>query len=187
MIKPLVGKFVTLKPLTTEHAEFIVQLRGSGHAKFVNRGAANVEQQIAWTKSRPANEYNYVIYFQDKPIGQMSLYSVSDQHKTAEAGRLILSQDIPKGYPITFECILLIHSFGFYDLKLNKIYGTVASMNTGAMKLNDFVKMKREGVLRQQYIFDGVVQDAVTFGLLKDEFFQIQEPFLKKVINLNKY
>ena len=65
-----------------------------------------------------------------------------------------MDKNIPKGFPITFESILLIYSFAFYNLNLNKISGVVASSNIGAIKLNDFVKMRREGILRQQFIFE---------------------------------
>ncbi|MBA3682423.1 MAG: GNAT family N-acetyltransferase [Bacteroidetes bacterium] len=183
----LTGKFITLKPMTIEHAEFVVKMRNLEHARFVNRGSATVEQQIDWIKSRPSNEINWMIYFQDQVIGQISLYTISEQHKTAEAGRLMLSPDIPKGYPISFEAILLVNTYAFYELKLNKVYGIVGSMNTGALKLNDFIKMKREGVLREHFIFDYICQDCICFGILRDEFIKVQEPFLKKVINLNKY
>jgi RimJ/RimL family protein N-acetyltransferase len=181
----LIGKFIELKTINNSHAELVVKWRNSDHAKFINKGSSNIEDQIKWINNRPDNEYNFIIYFRDEAVGQISLYNINKVHKTADAGRLILDKNLQKGYPITFESILLIYSFAFYKLNLNKISGLVASSNIGAIKLNDFVKMRREGILRQQFIFDNGFQDAIVFGILKNEFIEIQEPFLKKIINLN--
>ena len=184
MDKILEGTFIRLVPLASHHAEVVVKWRNSDSAKYINRGSSTVDEQVKWINSRPSSEFNFVIVFQDKPVGQISLYDISHDHRTANSGRLILDSNVPKGIPITFEAILLVHRLAFYDLRLNKVSGIVAGNNIGVVKLNDFIKMKREGVLRQHFIFNSSPQDGIVFGLLRDEFLKEQEPLLSRIVRL---
>ncbi|MCK6649411.1 MAG: GNAT family N-acetyltransferase, partial [Bacteroidia bacterium] len=55
-------------------------------------------------------------------------------------------------------------------LKLHRVQALVARENIASIKLLERFKFKKEGVLREDYLVDGKMEDSVCYSLLKHEW-----------------
>ena len=60
--------------------------------------------------------------------------------------------------------------FAFSRLGLHRITADVDPRNNASLRLLAFLGFQREGLMRQRYFHLGEIQDAVIFGLLRDEW-----------------
>jgi RimJ/RimL family protein N-acetyltransferase len=180
----LEGEFIRLRPLQVADADLTYQWRRAQRAKFLNVGAASVEQQAAWIAGRPVSEYNFIIEMKNAcPIGMLSLISVDLVNKHAETGRFLIGDEASaKGVPAAVEAMKLLYQLAFDQIDLVRIFGTIASGNPLMIKWQKYLGMKEEGRMRSHYFIDGKWQDAVVLGLLADEARTHSIPRMKALI-----
>ena len=168
----LQGEFVDLCPLTPEHAALTFAWRQGERAANLNSGAQSAEQQAQWIAARPASEYNFIIQLKDgRAVGMVSAIAIDFQHRHCESARFLIGdQEAVRGVPAAVEAMKLLYRMVFDELKLLRVFGTIASDNTLMMKWQKFLGMKEEGRQRRHYFINGHFQDAVLFGLLEDEY-----------------
>jgi RimJ/RimL family protein N-acetyltransferase len=166
------GEFVDLLPLRSEHADLTFHWRQSARAALLNQGTVDAAQQAIWIASRPLSEYNFIICLKDgMRVGMVSLLDIDMTHRRAEPGRFLIGEEAAvHGIPVAVEAMKLIYDLAFNQLKLIRVYGTIASENLLIMKWQKFLGMKEEGRQRSHYFINGRIQDAVLFGMLEDEF-----------------
>lgn len=174
----LLGQHVNLRPLRIEDAELTLAWRQGGRTTFLNRGAQTVPEQMAWIESRPADELNFIIELHSgQPVGMLSLIGIDTVNRRAEPARFLIGDPAAvQGVPAAVESMKLLYQLAFDDLKLQRIYGTVASDNRLMIKWQKFLGMHEEGRLRRHYFLDGHFQDAVCLGLLEDEYRSVALP-----------
>jgi len=168
----LCGEFINLRPLTPEDAAMTLRWRQSARAANLNQGATSVEQQAAWIASRPASEYNFIICIKSgQPVGMVSLAGIDQTHRHGEPGRFLIGEeDAVRGVPVAVEAMKLVYELAFDQLKLLRVFGTIASGNTLMIKWQRFLGMREEGRLRRHYFINGHFQDAVLLGMLEEEY-----------------
>lgn len=178
------GEFVRLRPLESGDAEITLNWRASRRAKFLNAGSESVEAQRTWIASRPEGEFNFIIELSDaRPVGMLSLVSISHQHKHGESARFLIGDETAvRGIPAALEAMLLLYRFAFYQLHLNRVFGTIADDNKMMIRWQKYLGMKEEGRLRQHYFINEKWQDAVCLGILKPEFETEAEPKMLSLI-----
>ncbi len=178
------GEFVNLRPLQVSDAEMTFKWRRAQRARFLNAGAASVEQQAAWIASRPASEYNFIIELKNgHPLGMLSLIGIDRANRHGEPGRFLIGdEEAAKGVPAAVEAMALLYQLAFDEIGLVRVCGIVAANNTLMVKWQKFMGMKEEGRLRNHLCQDGVFQDAVFLGLLVDEYRKIALPKMKLLI-----
>jgi diamine N-acetyltransferase len=184
----LSGTYVTLRPLRVADAALTHGWRTAQRAKFLNQGAASVEQQAAWIASRPAGEYNFVIELKDgTPVGMLSLTGIDLANRHGEPGRFLIgNEDAVKGLPIAVEAMMLLYELAFDRLGLVRVCGTVAANNPMMIKWQKYLGMKEEGRLRNHLCQDGVFHDAVFLGLLVDEYRSASLPRMKALLAMGR-
>lgn len=180
----LKGEFVDLRPLTPDDAELTFRWRQSERAANLNRGAASVEQQRTWIASRPASEYNFIIALKSgQPVGMVSVAGIDTTHRHAEPGRFLIGdEEAVRGIPAAVEAMKMTYELVFDELKLERVWGTIASDNVLMIKWQKYMGMKEEGRLRRHYFINGHFQDAVMFGMLADEYRTQALPRMKALI-----
>lgn len=178
------GQYVNLRPLRVEDAELTFRWRQSERAQLLNKGAATVEQQAQWIRSRPASEFNFIIELKDgTPIGMLSLADIDRVNSRAEPGRFLIGEEqAAQGIPAAAEAMLLLYELAFDELRLHRVCGTVASDNKRMLKWQLYMGMKQEGILRDHYFINGHFQDAVFFGLLEPEYRRNARPRLAAMV-----
>ncbi|MNE95945.1 putative ribosomal N-acetyltransferase YdaF [compost metagenome] len=68
------------------------------------------------------------------------------------------------------QAIRQLLSFGFKDLRLQKVEVACAATNTRALRLLQYIGFSVEGVLRRAILSKGLLADKVVLGLLKEEY-----------------
>lgn len=180
----LPGEFVKLRPLESGDAEITLAWRAGSRAKFLNSVSENLETQRAWISSRPAGEFNFIIELIDgQPVGMLSLVNISQQHQHGESARFLIGDEkAVRGVPAALEAMLMLYRFAFYQLHLNRVFGTIADENKMMIRWQKYLGMKEEGRLRQHYFINEKWQDAVCLGILKPEFEADAEPKMLSLI-----
>lgn len=184
MTHVLEGEFVFLRSLTPDDAALTFGWRQGERAQYLNRGAQTVEQQAAWLASRPAAEYNFAIVLRGgPPVGMVSVTGVDFVHRHAESGRFLIGDEMAvRGIPAAVEAMKLVYGLVFDELKLLRVYGSVASENVLMIKWQKFLGMTEEGRLRKHLFIDGRYQDAVMFGMLEPEYRSVALPRMSALI-----
>ena len=156
--------------------------------QFLNPGASTVSEQRAWIENRPPNERNFIIELRSGiPVGMLSLVGIDIVNRHAEAGRFLIGEpEAVRGIPAAVEAMLLLYELAFDELKLHRIYGTVASDNTLMIKWQKFLGMQEEGRLRRHYFLGGHYQDAVCLGLLEDEYRGVARPRMQALMRTSQ-
>ena len=79
---PIQGEFINLRLLCIDDAELTFSWRESARASLLNRGSANVAEQVNWIKSRPDSELNFIIENKKNiAIGMISLINIDHKKK----------------------------------------------------------------------------------------------------------
>ncbi len=166
------GTFVDLRPLAIGDAELTLGWRQAHRARFLNAGAATVEQQAEWIASRPSSEFNFIIARKDRlPLGMLSLTGIDTANRHGEPGRFLIGdEDSAKGIPAAVEAMKLLYGLAFDQLGLVRVFGIVAATNTRMIKWQKYMGMREEGRLRAHLRIGGEFQDAVVLGLLDHEY-----------------
>lgn len=177
----LQGQFVNLRPLTVDDAALTLDWRRAARARFLNAGAASVEQQAAWIAGRPASEYNYIIELKNgHAIGMLSLTGIDRANRHGEPGRFLIGDEAAaQGVPAAVEAMKLLYELAFDKLELVRVCGIVAANNTLMVKWQKFMGMKEEGRLRNHLCQDGAFHDAVFLGLLVEDYRKVTLPRMK--------
>lgn len=178
------GEFVDLRPLRIDDAEMTFAWRQSQRSVNLNRGAQTLQQQVQWLASRPDSEYNFAILLKNGlAVGMVSITGIDMVHGHAEPGRFLIGNEIVvRGIPAAVEAMKMVYELVFDELKLRRVYGTIASDNVLMMKWQTFLGMKEEGRLREHYFINGHFQDAVIFGMLLEEYRSTALPRMNSLI-----
>ena len=183
-IRKLEGEFVRLRPLHVSDAELTYQWRHAERAKYLNKAASCVLDQVKWIESRPTSEQNFIIELNNGlPVGMISLINIDHVNHHAESSRFLIGdEDAVKGIPAAVESMKLLYELAFDALNLVRISGTVAENNTLMIKWQKYLGMKEEGRLRKHLCQDGQYFDAVCLGVLVDEYRKITVPRMNVLI-----
>lgn len=184
----LEGEFVDLRPLEPSDAAITLAWRQSARARLLNPGAATVEEQTAWIRARPANEYNFVIVLKSgEPIGMLSLIQVNMMSKHAETARFLIGdEDAVRGIPAAVEAMKLLYEFAFDQLGLLRIFGNVTADNMLMVKWQKYLGMKEEGRMRRHHFLNGKFQDAIILGLLEEEYREVSLPRMNALVKMGQ-
>ena len=182
----LIGSFINLRTLRTMDASLTLRWRSSQRASLLNVGAVTLDEQIKWIESRPSNEYNFIIELKNEvPIGMLSLVGIHAINKHAETARFLIGdEESAKGIPAAVEAMKMIYEFAFDELKLTRLFGTVASDNSLMVKWQKYLGMKEEGRMRNHYFVNNRWQDAIILGLLVDEYRTQSLPRMNALISV---
>lgn len=131
------------------------------------------EEVARWLDSisRSRNTYTFGIRLIDTDdlIGWIELDGIDWVHRTTSLGVGIGVRSYwGRGYGA--EAIRLMLRYGFHELNLHRIFLTVYSYNTRAIRLYEKLGFTREGVSREHLERDGQRYDMLHYGLLRHEW-----------------
>ncbi|MDP1028810.1 GNAT family protein [Sphingomonas sp. KR1UV-12] len=180
------GRYVALRPLVPDDAALTYAWRQSIRARLLNQGASTVAEQERWIGSRPANEMNFVIERRDgRSIGMLSLAAIDRTNRHAEPGRFLIGdEEGARGIPAAVEAMKLLYELAFDELRLVRLYGTIAADNRRMVTWQRYLGMREEGRMRRHYFIDGRFQDALIFALLEEEYRTETLPRMKALIGM---
>lgn len=153
---PVVQKY-NAEPLQSvaEAADFIRELHDAYEARRV----------LAWGVTLPAD---------DTVIGGVSLHSWSRTHRRAIVGYDLAHACWGRG--IGSEAVRAVLRFGFAQLDLNRIGAPTIADNHESVGLLKKLGFTLEGIRRgYSWEWDGAFHDSAIFGLLRDEFHELEQ------------
>ncbi len=157
--KDIVGKFVTLRSITEDDAEFSYNLRKDPRfVDIMGQPAESLEAQrqfIRWQRKEPGDYYFVVYNNAGERIGLIGVYKINGD--TCEIGREL---NIGEPYE-TMEAELLNHSFCKEILNLKKSTGIIYKRNS-----KQFNMIKRRG----GYTITDVVHNGIPAYKLESTF-----------------
>ncbi len=101
-------------------------------------------------------------------VGTCTLASLDPSNRRAEVGFALGHAHWGQGY-ITEALTALFH-FAFNELNLHRIEADVDPRNAASIKALERLGFQREGHLRERWIVNGEIQDALYYGLLAREW-----------------
>lgn len=126
---------IRLRELESSDHLLIVKWRNASHEYFFSEDPVGLASHSQFMKRRDG--YYFVIerLEDSKPIGAISLHSISHRHKRAEYGRFLIAPD-ERRKGCGKRALRLLLQFAFQDLGLFKVYGDILAFNTAAIELN---------------------------------------------------
>lgn len=107
----------------------------------------------------------------DTHIGNISLSSISNLHRSAEFSLMIGEKDFhSKGLSKDASVLMLQH--GFASMNLHRIFCGTMHSNIPMQKLALSLGMQEEGKVRDEVYKNGKYHDTYRYSILKDEFFE---------------
>lgn len=110
------------------------------------------------------------IFYNNAVAGGIGMLQWDHDVKKAQVGYWIACEYEGKG--IVSQSLLCFLQFLFEKLNLNKIELQYVAANKRSARVAERMGFKIEGVLRQSFIRNGIVEDLVITGLLKSEWKQ---------------
>lgn len=101
-------------------------------------------------------------------VGNIQLSEISFQHRNAMLGVIIGKEFRGKGYASSACELLIKHAFEI--LNLHRIYLTVISGNSNAIKLYEKLGFQEEGRERDMHLVKGSYYDGIRYSLLSSQY-----------------
>lgn len=104
-----------------------------------------------------------------KIIGWCGYHTWATEHYRAEMGYRMCGENyMNKGF--MSEALKAVLHYGFHTMKLHRVEALIAEYNKPSLALLIKNNFKREGVLREHYLVDGVFEESVLYSLLVSEY-----------------
>lgn len=170
-------KNLILRPLMTSDAndlfEFtsdpeVVKLTGMFKLQYNLQETVNYIEKVSENYKKKLSVVWAVLHKPTKKvIGIFSIFSYIPPHSKAEIGgagsRIFWNQGLGT------EAAQAMISFGFEQMKLNRIQATCDPRNIVSKRLIEKVGMKYEGCLRQYYYLQNTFCDRYIYSIIKDD------------------
>jgi [ribosomal protein S5]-alanine N-acetyltransferase len=101
-------------------------------------------------------------------FGTCTLFHLDPVHRRAEIGYALAQRFWGKG--LARDAVTAVIDFAFGELDLHRIEADVDPRNTRSLKLLEQLGFQKEGCLRERYMVNGEIQDALLLGLLRPEW-----------------
>ncbi len=115
------------------------------------------------------------LYFQiiDKTsmqiIGGCGFHNWASEHRRAELGYSLTNKSF-KRKGIMSEVLPVILDYGFNQMNLHRIEAIVGPDNIPSLRLIEKFHFQKEGVLREHYSVDNLLEDSIIFSRLVTDF-----------------
>ena len=182
--KIIEGQFIRLKAISEDDALEVYRWRTSESGMYLNQPSGyDVESQRQWIKNKAhsESEINFIIYSKEsnEKVGMISILDIDNKNKRAEVGRLLLDvKYLNVSNPFGLEALKITYDIVLNKWGLNKIYGSISSANENMIKLQRYLGMEEEGVLRNHLLYNGNLVDLHLFSLFAA---QINSKYLPRI------
>ncbi len=119
-------------------------------------------------RSRKLFQWGVARLEDDGVIGTCTLARFDANHGIAEVGFALARDCWGRGFMT--EALTLMIDFAFSGLGLRRLEADVDPRNTASLRLLERFGFKQEGCLRERYLLNGELQDAVLLALLRREW-----------------
>lgn len=166
-----------LKEITPEYTDYVFT-HCTDDEQMAQLGIATTEELVTeksnWQKGLTTYRLSYRAFLMvekatGKTIGKLGYHTWYLQHRRAEIG-YALSDEAAKRKGYMGEAIKPVIAHGFEDMNLNRIEAFVSPQNEASLKLVGRFGFKEEGLIKQHYCKNDVIEDSLCFGLLRQDW-----------------
>lgn len=133
----------------------------------------SIQETEAWVLSRieawnNASEYSFIIYSieTNELLGGVDINQINSNHNIVNIGFWIRNKALNKG--VATDAVALITSFGFGQLRLNRLEIVTLPNNKACRKVAEKAGAKYEGILQSRLVVHGEILDACMYSLVKN-------------------
>jgi diamine N-acetyltransferase len=169
-IKPIQDELICLRLLTEADLPLTLSWRNQAEIRrwFLSSDMITPEQHAAWFRKYQERDNDLVFIIEEtrdlrKPVGQISLYDIHPQEKTAEYGRLMIGEMDARGKGLAKAATLLVLACGFGQLGLEEIHLEVFKDNLAALRVYESVGFVACGE-RENLLLMRVLKRAFNYG-----------------------
>ena len=159
---------LVLRPIDYSDTENIIKWRNSSHVSenFIYREKLTKEIHLNWMKEKveTGKVIQYIIIYNELPIGSVYFRDISIHNESAEYG-IFIGEEYAKGKGIGTRVAKLFVDFGFRILKLHKITLRVLAKNSIAISSYKNAGFQFEGYFQDMEKIDGKFQDVIFMGI----------------------
>lgn len=120
------------------------------------------------------NRFVFVIYFEDREIGVISIDNIDYVNKKCEWAFYIFDPNL-RGKGIGKRLEISMIDYIFNELKMEKLNCAVLANNLNVVEMHKHFGFQVEGIIRQNYIKDNERIDVYLLGMLKEEWLKQRE------------
>ncbi|MBF0547887.1 MAG: GNAT family N-acetyltransferase [Candidatus Riflebacteria bacterium] len=113
-------------------------------------------------------------------IGRCGFHTWYLEHRRAEIGYNLTNGDF-KDKGLMTEAIKKVIEYGFEKINLNRIEAFIGKDNVPSLKLIKRMNFIEEGLLRQHFFKNNVIEDSLVFGLLREDYYKKLTPQIKLI------
>jgi len=164
---------VTIRRARVDDADFLLELILDdetrpflGLADGLTRD--DLLEEIARSEREPHAFGRFVIESGGERVGSVGFRLLNERHRIAEAGRFAI-HPTHRGSGLADEAARMFQRHLLVDLDLHRIELQIYGFNERAVAQAERCGYVREGVKRKAYFKDGAWQDAVLFGLVRED------------------
>lgn len=133
-----------------------------------DQAAGYIGQIADWFASRGGLQWGIALAdHEDRVIGTVTLCAFALEHRRCEIGYALGADYWGQGY--AGEALRRVLAFAFDELDLARIEADVDPRNEASIRLLERLGFRREGLLRARWRVAGEVQDALIYGLLREQ------------------
>ena len=112
------------------------------------------------------------------------LTNIDWKNRTAELSQKIKAKASERVPNDIMDAMMGFLHYGFYELNLNCIYGTVLEYNHLSRKLARKCGLKEEGVLRERIFKNGKYHNLIPNSIIKSDFDNAYKKYKEERINV---
>jgi ribosomal-protein-serine acetyltransferase len=177
----LAGKDILLRPYEMKDIEYLYSAAKESQPELspwmpwchANYSIVDSNQWIAERAEKWEKNIAYSFAITDPRdgthLGGCGFSDFRENNTVANLGYWVRSSRVKQG--IATAATLLLAEFGFKELKLNRIEIMAAIENTASQRVAVKAGAVREGVMRNRFLLEGKVHDAVMFSLIPEARF----------------
>jgi RimJ/RimL family protein N-acetyltransferase len=161
---------VTIRRATVADVDWMVELLGGEDTEPYLRPvtAEDVHGQVERSEREPERSGRFVVEVDGERAGVMGFEQRSEVHRIANLGGLAIHPDF-RGRRIADEAARLLQRHLLVDLGYHRLELACYGFNERAIRHAERVGFVREGLKRRAYLRHGEWQDAVEFGMLRED------------------
>ncbi|KAK9366242.1 acyl-CoA N-acyltransferase [Lipomyces kononenkoae] len=181
------GNFITLEPLTAEHADDLYDVLG-GHEQqraslwdYMFAGPFTVRQSLQryiaqCAESKDPQFFAIVDKISGKVTGYISLLRFDPVNRVIEVGHVMFSKLLQRTRGAT-ECVYLLAQLAFDDLGYRRCEWKCNNLNEPSKRAAQRLGFTFEGIFRQHMIIKGRNRDTAWFSIIDSEWPVVKQAF----------
>lgn len=164
---------ITLRRATPDDVGWLVELLTREDTEPFLRGgrtldADSISAEVERSQREPERFGCLIIELDGERAGVMDFEERSEVHRIADLGGLALHPDF-RGRGVADEAALQLQQYLLFELDFHRLQLKCYGFNERAIRHTERAGYVREGVERRAYLRHGEWQDAVLFGLLRED------------------